>query len=49
MTRLGPGSVFGGGPTTMGEGDLQSSLKVVSDTDLEVSVWGRGLAAESLW
>lgn len=36
LTILGPGSVFGGGPVVMGEGDAQATLKVLAQTDVEV-------------
>lgn len=36
IAMLTPGSHFGGGPLVLGEGDLQSSLRVLATTDLEV-------------
>ena len=36
LTKLVPGASFGGGPAAMGVGDLQTSLKVLADTDCEL-------------
>ena len=36
LTTLGPGASFGGDPVAMGSGDLQTSLKVLADTDCEL-------------
>ncbi|GAX82445.1 hypothetical protein CEUSTIGMA_g9873.t1 [Chlamydomonas eustigma] len=36
LTKLTPGSTFGGGPAAMGDGDFQASLKVVAETDMEM-------------
>ena len=36
LTILGPGSVFGGGQTVMGEGEAQSTLKVLAQSDVQV-------------
>ena len=33
---MGPGMLFGGGSLAMGSGDLQTSLKVVAETDTEL-------------
>ncbi|GMH42400.1 hypothetical protein BSKO_10319 [Bryopsis sp. KO-2023] len=38
LAKLGPGSWFGGGPQTLGEGDIQTSLKVIADTNIEAYV-----------
>lgn len=36
LARLGPGSVFGGGPAILGDGPIQSCLRVVASSDLEL-------------
>ena len=36
LTKMGPGMMFGGGAAAMGSGDLQTSLKVVAETDVEL-------------
>lgn len=36
IATLGPGSHFGGGRRVLGDGELQSSLRVLAGTDLEV-------------
>ncbi len=36
LTKLEPGSSFGGGPGAMGDGEMQSSLKATAETDVEL-------------
>ena len=38
LACLSVGAWFGGGYPILGEGEIQGSLKVISDTDLEVYV-----------